>query len=521
MTNCQKCGNQVDLPFVCHSCGGHFCAEHRFPEAHDCYAVIKVTKRNSRRRKERSKSRKIGSCPRCHAENSQILKYNTEKIIFRCHRCSLVYGQRKSYPYYYFHVYKRNRVRKSDSTENIPIRNPELKIPESMIRKPSWLRKVAGITIALVIVLSVVYFLSNYSVSPISLPVISPVPSPIAVTGKVVGLVGSVISGNISGVEVSVINSTGSTVTTSKTNATGCFSFSDLPHGSYTIEISVPYGFVASSETTYSITSSRDLEFRLQNLLVNGKTMHYPYTLRGESSQISFTVYQGMYNYLVSIENSTVSYYAGQEPSDEETSRIVTLRYVNEGVEKGELNNLVKAIKQVTSNEDDQARIAISLVQNIPYDWNTAASSSTDWKYPYEILYSNKGVCGEKSQLLVCLLRELGFGCSILEFTSQSHAAVGIECPTQYAYYSGYAFVETTRPSIITDWHGDYVGVGKLPSSPSYVIEIQNGKVMNSISEEYQDAQTYLSLINMGPVLDEYHYSQWQSLVSKYGISTS
>ncbi len=121
--------------------------------------------------------------------------------------------------------------------------------------------------------------------------------------------------------------------------------------------------------------------------------------------------------------------------------------------------------------------------------------------------------------LLVCILRDLGYGCSILEF--QNHAAVGIACPSQYAYYSGYAFVESTTPTIITDWQGDYVGAGKLPSSPDYVIVIQDGKLMNSVSEEYQDNQTFQSLINMGPVLDEAHYNQWQALVTKYGIHVS
>jgi hypothetical protein len=108
-----------------------------------------------------------------------------------------------------------------------------------------------------------------------------------------------------------------------------------------------------------------------------------------------------------------------------------------------------------------------------------------------------------------------------LVFTSQNHAAVGIACPSQYAYYSGYAFVECSAPTIITYWYGDYVGAGKLPSSPSYAIVIQDGKVMNSVSEEHQDAQTFLSLNNMGPVLDEYHYTLWQAIVSKYGIQVS
>lgn len=33
---CQKCGQEIFLPFRCPYCGGYFCAEHRLPENHDC-----------------------------------------------------------------------------------------------------------------------------------------------------------------------------------------------------------------------------------------------------------------------------------------------------------------------------------------------------------------------------------------------------------------------------------------------------------------------------------------------------
>ncbi len=298
------------------------------------------------------------------------------------------------------------------------------------------------------------------------------------------------------------------------------FGFQDFTLSPHSSPVTSSIAFTTPSPISSTTTPSSS-PITSPNLLVNPKTMHYNYTLRGVSSEIPFTVYEGMYDYLVSSEDSTVSYYTGQQPSPEEINRIITLRYVNESVEKSELQNLVSSIEQITPNEDDQARIAISLVQNIPYNLNGVLTNSIHCIYPYEVLYTNTGVCEQKSMLLVCLLRELGYGCAILEFPSQNHAAVGIACPSEYAYYSGYAFVESTTPSIITDCYGDYVGAGKLPSSPSYVIVIQDGKVMNSVSEEYQDDQTYQSLINMGPVLDESHYTQWQTIVSKYGIQVS
>ena len=82
-------------------------------------------------------------------------------------------------------------------------------------------------------------------------------------------------------------------------------------------------------------------------------------------------------------------------------------------------------------------------------------SSSQHWKYPYEILYENKGVCSDKSRLLACLLKELGFGCVLFVYNSENHEAVGIKCPI-----------------------------------PDEVVHVYDGIAFNSILEEYNDAQT-------------------------------
>ena len=106
---------------------------------------------------------------------------------------------------------------------------------------------------------------------------------------------------------------------------------------------------------------------------------------------------------------------------------------------------------------DDQARIAISLVQQIPYDWQTFGLEN---RYPYEVIYDNTGVCEEKSRLLAFLLRDLGFDVVLFSFESENHMAVGIMCPVQYSYKNtGYCFVETTEPTMITYSQGEYVGV--------------------------------------------------------------
>ncbi|MGB9960245.1 MAG: AN1-type zinc finger domain-containing protein [Candidatus Bathyarchaeales archaeon] len=36
MQKCEHCDKEVDLPFECKFCGGHYCLEHRLPETHNC-----------------------------------------------------------------------------------------------------------------------------------------------------------------------------------------------------------------------------------------------------------------------------------------------------------------------------------------------------------------------------------------------------------------------------------------------------------------------------------------------------
>ncbi len=133
------------------------------------------------------------------------------------------------------------------------------------------------------------------------------------------------------------------------------------------------------------------------------KEQTFSYVVRGKSDNITFTVYSGLNDYLAGLSRE---YYCGPAcPSDRE----LDLRFLDQNEQKRYLKDLVDIIKSKTSNSDEQARIAISLVQKIPYDWEGFRTNSSNDKYPYEVLYDKKGVCGEKSILLAFILRELGF----------------------------------------------------------------------------------------------------------------
>ena len=56
----------------------------------------------------------------------------------------------------------------------------------------------------------------------------------------------------------------------------------------------------------------------------------------------------------------------------------------------------------------------MELVQNLDYDYNKAENINFQVRFPYEVLYDGKGVCKEKSLLLIKLLSKLGYGVALI-----------------------------------------------------------------------------------------------------------
>ncbi|RPJ79472.1 MAG: transglutaminase domain-containing protein [Alphaproteobacteria bacterium] len=276
----------------------------------------------------------------------------------------------------------------------------------------------------------------------------------------------------------------------------------------------------SGADRTYTVTMQDSSSVYASQYMTSPKTVNYEYVLRGTCSQIYYTVYGGMNDHLRS-QPRYIIYREGQSPPND-TDFI--MRDLNNREQRLLIDPLVKEIQNITSNKDDQARIAVSLVQNMDYDWEGLKSGNIKGKYPYEVLYTDCGVCSEKSGLLAYMLRELGYGVVIFRFEAETHDAVGIKCPQQYSYRdTGYCFVESTSPSIITYSSGDYVVAGnstsKLTTIPK-IIKVCNGDSFDSVSEEYNDAVTWNS-IGTGKILDEEIYNEWLFLVNKYGMKTT
>jgi hypothetical protein len=183
------------------------------------------------------------------------------------------------------------------------------------------------------------------------------------------------------------------------------------------------------------------------------------------------------------------------------------------------LQPLVNWIKKQNKKPDSQARIAASLVQKIPYDYdkyNNGGESSGRGhgvRYPYEVLYDNKGICGEKSFLIAFLLKELGFGTATIYLNENgvNHQVAGVKCPAQYDFKdSGYCFIESVSRKMIT-----YTGSYEDQDNPT-VVPLADGRTFNP-KNDYKDAQTWRRLIAEG-ISGSKNYKKYKKLVKKYGI---
>jgi len=168
---------------------------------------------------------------------------------------------------------------------------------------------------------------------------------------------------------------------------------------------------------------------------------------------------------IIFVGSSDLHAYFDQQPSmrylfSKPTVKDYALRNIDNAVQKKALQPLVHEIEKKSSDPQEQAMIAIQMVQNIPYDWESYHAGTLKRRYAYDVLYDNTGVCGEKSELLVFLLRELGFGVALFHYEEENHLAVAVECDDDYG--SGYCLVETNVPSEINEQQSTLYSEPKL-----------------------------------------------------------
>lgn len=233
----------------------------------------------------------------------------------------------------------------------------------------------------------------------------------------------------------------------------------------------------------------------ISNYHLEPKSIALRYNLEGKTNEINFIVYKNANDYVSNI--SRVIYYSDSEVPFRSDFKH---KSINDEVQESMILPLIKKIQNIAPDDSiEQVRIAVSLVQNIPYGFSGKVISFEGGevnysRYPYEVLYDNQGICGEKSALLALLLKEIGYGVSIFYFADENHEAVGIKCPKEKSLYgSGYCFVETGGPSIITDTSIEFEGGIKLKSKPEIIL-ISEGIPLPDNIYEYKDAEILMNI---------------------------
>jgi hypothetical protein len=253
---------------------------------------------------------------------------------------------------------------------------------------------------------------------------------------------------------------------------------------------------------------------------VGGKTVTLNYVLRGQKGKIRFTVYEELYNYLEDIPRYI-------DLKENFTLLDFRLRLLDDENQRELLLPLVAEIQNAAKNKDDQARIVISIIQNIPFGNSDkvvrfGSIVSEYQRYPYEVLYDNEGVCGEKSELMIFLLRELGYDSAFLYYNAENHEAVGIKCPRKYGVDdSDFCFVETTGPAIISDDKTEYVSFSELKSNPQILIANSDGLALSDKAYEYSDAKNMIAIRESAKddgIINPLEYFQYNILKNKYGL---
>ncbi len=246
------------------------------------------------------------------------------------------------------------------------------------------------------------------------------------------------------------------------------------------------------------------------------KIVNLTYFFKGEERQLSFPVYKEVNDYMSNLSR-VVTFYGDEEISKSDFK----LHALDDEIQRQFLLPLIVKIQNLTEDPSEQVRIAVSLVQSIHYQSSNQTeiflgNEINHSRYPYEVVYENKGVCGEKTQLLAFLLKEIGYGTSLFYYEEENHEALGVKCPKDKSKFnSGYCFIETTGRAIINDDSLIYENNVVLNSLPKIFI-LSKGKSLPENIPEYKDSKVMEKIRNA----EFMFFRNWRlnKLREKYGL---
>lgn len=269
--------------------------------------------------------------------------------------------------------------------------------------------------------------------------------------------------------------------------------------------------------TTIPITPSPTL-LQPKRLSETGEFQEYTYFNSGIQT-LSFPTY-GNLAYNLSLDKHAFYYDPSINNSFNESVQELYISLLSNPEQDAYMSDFIDVIRSISSDPDIQAHIIISLVQYIPYRIN----SPYDYYYPYETLHESFGDCDDKSVLMVYLLEKIGYDAVFIDFVIDEHMAVGIKTSSEYDFHdTGYAYIEATQRSIITDTY-------KYENSSYHIIPYGTSLNSFNVSEEYTDAKLLYKYKNIVDTtipnqssLEEitsanFNITKYNDILDKYGI---
>ncbi|PJE81627.1 hypothetical protein COU58_01635 [Candidatus Pacearchaeota archaeon CG10_big_fil_rev_8_21_14_0_10_32_42] len=259
------------------------------------------------------------------------------------------------------------------------------------------------------------------------------------------------------------------------------------------------------------------------NSSIENKSLEY--NLYGVKGNLSFEFRQDVLDELLELPRYQI-YSQNEIPRRDDFA----FKKINNDLQREFLIPLLIQIENLSpKSKDIQAKIAISLVQNLPYNESQFISffgkEVRVSRYPYQVLVEGQGGCEGKSELLAFFLKEIGFGVVLFYYPEENHEVVGIKCPIEKSFRgTGYCFIETTTPSPISFSEGRYLsteGIGKLESEPQ-IIMISDGISLIQNLDDYSDSRALGKIIESIENNGELNYFQkkkMDSLRERYSLN--
>lgn len=269
---------------------------------------------------------------------------------------------------------------------------------------------------------------------------------------------------------------------------------------------------------TYEFRTHKPLEkLEINNLetqssyLENPKTIDFQWEYNGKQYKLTETFYKSVYDYY-SEQPKYYTYYEDDELSDDWAEEWFGI-FLKRPQSDNSISQIVLDIESLGwangLDEDQILELVVSFAQSIPYDDIKAQQTEILPRFPYEVLYDNKGVCSGKTFLTAALVQELGYGVALFEYEEDQHMALGIQCPKSYASYnSDYCYTETTEEGwkigiIPADDLMDIQGFknGSVESEP-IIYKVSEGKIYQGIIKTRAEEDEIKSFIKESEKLE-------------------